>query len=115
MEAVSPYSNCLASYSPSYRRCNMSVNTQHPDQQKRRDQVLCRNQAFSKQMPALSNGYLQWCLGRGGKCFREHFEKLNVDNVSSLGSEFLITIIDVFCGSLFGLLHIQLTAQGCRH
>ena len=62
-------------------------------------------------MPALTDGYLQWCLGREEKCFREHFKELSVNKVLFIDGQCLITVVDIFCESLFGIPRFQLTAK----
>ena len=57
-------------------------------------------------MPALTDGYLKWCVESDGKSFRRHFDELSASKVSV--SQILVTVVDVFCGSLFGLSCIQL-------
>ena len=59
-------------------------------------------------MPALTDEYMKWCIESDGKSFRRYFDELSANNVSDR-SQVLITVVDVFCGSLFGLWRVLLT------
>ena len=54
------------------------------------------------------SGYLKWCVESDRKSLRRYFNELSANNVSDR-SQVLITIVDVFCRSLFGLWRVQLT------
>ena len=59
-------------------------------------------------MPALTDGYLKWCVESDGKSFRIHFgELVSASLLVSDRGEISITVVDIFCKSLFGLWRQQ--------
>lgn len=69
---------------------------QRVDNRTRRDRVLRRNEAFTKQIPAMTDAYLVWSLEKskmGHRSFFDQFHKEELDD----GSEWAMTIIDVYC------------------
>ena len=50
-------------------------------------------------MLALTDGYLRWYIESDGKSFRAHFDELNACKDKDQAE---VTVVDVFCESLFG-------------
>jgi hypothetical protein len=65
------------------------------------DRVLHKNQAFTEQMPVMTDAYLAWSLAKSKEEFKSFFERLqNKDLESNLAwdcGEWSISVIDVFC------------------
>ena len=74
------------------------------DNRTRRDRVLCRNLAFTEQIPAMTDAYLIWSLEKSRMGFRSFFDQLSCEEtnakVDSNGGQWSMTVIDAFCKCL---------------
>ncbi|KAG1831132.1 hypothetical protein EV424DRAFT_1525877 [Suillus variegatus] len=69
------------------------------DNRTRRDRVLRRNIAFSEQIPAMTEAYLEWCLEKSQMGFRSFFDRLRSEEsgTNEAVDKWSMTIVDVFC------------------
>ncbi|KAG1752813.1 hypothetical protein EDB19DRAFT_1824237 [Suillus lakei] len=69
------------------------------DNRTRRDRVLRRNIAFSEQIPAMTEAYLEWCLEKSQMGFRSFFDRLHSEEsgTNEAVDKWSMTIVDVFC------------------
>ncbi|KAG1888193.1 hypothetical protein F4604DRAFT_1877353 [Suillus subluteus] len=73
---------------------------QHVDNRTRRDHVLRRNQAFTEQMPVMTDAYLAWSLTKSKEEFKSFFERLQNEDLERNSArdcgEWSISVIDMF-------------------
>ncbi|KAG1864922.1 hypothetical protein DFJ58DRAFT_724481 [Suillus subalutaceus] len=71
------------------------------DNHTRHDCVLRRNQAFTEQMPVMTDAYLAWSLTKFKEEFKSFFERLQNEDLERNSAqdcgEWSISMIDVFC------------------
>ncbi|KIK20250.1 hypothetical protein PISMIDRAFT_13140 [Pisolithus microcarpus 441] len=67
---------------------------QRKDYQMRRDRILLRNEAFSQQLPALTQAYLDWSYAWAKEKSKEYFPKFNDDSGSA--ASWMVHVIDVY-------------------
>ncbi|KAG1880790.1 hypothetical protein F4604DRAFT_1578517 [Suillus subluteus] len=65
------------------------------DNRTRRDRVLRRNEAFTKQIPAMTDAYLGWSLEKSKMGHRSFFDQFHNEELDE-GSEWAMTVIDAF-------------------
>lgn len=67
---------------------------QRKDYRTRRDRVLLRNEAFSQQLPALTQAYLDWSYAWAKEKSKEYFPKFDDDSGSA--ASWTVHVIDVY-------------------
>lgn len=71
------------------------------DNRTRRDRVLRRNQAFTEQMPVMTDAYLTWSLAKSKEEFKSFFERWRTEDVERNSArdcgQWSMSVIDVFC------------------
>ncbi|KAG2357549.1 hypothetical protein BDR07DRAFT_1453047 [Suillus spraguei] len=73
----------------------MNNRVQRVDNRTHRDRVLRRNQAFTEQMPVMTDAYLAWSLAKSKEEFKSFFERLERNLAQDCG-EWSISVIDIF-------------------
>ncbi|KAG1834285.1 hypothetical protein DFJ58DRAFT_719367 [Suillus subalutaceus] len=73
------------------------------DNRTRRDRILRRNQAFTEQMPVMTDTYLAWSLAKSKEEFKSFSERLERNSARDCG-EWSISVIDVFYATISSAL-----------
>ncbi|KAG1844785.1 hypothetical protein F4604DRAFT_1937342 [Suillus subluteus] len=60
-----------------------------------RDRILHRNEAFTKQIPAMTDAYLGWSLEKSKMGHRSFFDQFHNEELDE-GSEWAMTVVDAF-------------------